>query len=153
MQFNWKEWNYGGKVIFGSACVALFSLFMDWVDITIMTQNGFVQQGYLLLICWIYPLYVLLKNKKINLVGGIVSSGISILFMIVYISSKTMSDTIMGQDVSMNVAASGAWVFLFASISLLIGVLRYSPEENLKDSFESSVDSINRECEQIQKNG
>jgi hypothetical protein len=151
MQFNWKNWNYGGKIIFCSVCVAFVALFMNWVDVTILTQNGFVQQGYLLLPCWIYPLYVLLKSKKINFVGGIVSSGVSILFMIFYISSKTMSDTIMGHDVSMNVAATGAWVFLFASIMLLIGVLKYSPEENLKDSFESSVKSIKENVDRFRK--
>lgn len=31
-RFAWAEWNLGGKVIFVSACVALVSMLMKWVD-------------------------------------------------------------------------------------------------------------------------
>lgn len=65
MEFDWKNWSLGGRIIICSACAALISLFMKWVDVGGMfSQNGFLQQGYLFLPFWAYPLFVLFKKKR-----------------------------------------------------------------------------------------
>ncbi len=70
MNIKFKEWNFGGKLIFISTILAIISLFMNWVDAGILRVSGFQQQGYLLLIFYIYPVYKLLKGTKLNKVLG-----------------------------------------------------------------------------------
>ena len=151
MEFNWKNWNLGGKIIFCSACVAFISLLMKWVDLGVFSQNGFAQQGYFLLPCWIYPLFVLLKGKKMNVFGGIIPSVIAIIIMIAFISSKGINEEIFGDVVNVNVAAAGAWLFLFSTIALLIGVLKYVPIDELKASFTHSVNTIKGNVDKLKK--
>jgi len=151
MAFNWKDWNLGGKIIFCSACVAIVSLLMKWVDLGVFSQNGFAQQGYFLLVCWIYPLFVLLKDKKMNVFGGMISSVIAIVVMIVYISSKGINEEIFGEVIDVNVAAAGAWLFLFASVALLIGVVKFVPVVELKASFTHSVNAIKGNVDRLRK--
>ena len=151
MGFNWKDWNLGGRIIFCSGCVAIISLLMKWVDLGVFSQNGFAQQGYFLLPCWIYPLFVLLKGKKMNVFGGIIPSVIAIIIMIAFISSKGINEEIFGDVVNVNVAAAGAWLFLFASVALLIGVLKYVPIDELKASFTHSVNTIRGNVDKFKK--
>ena len=151
MEYNWKDWNLGGKIIFCSACVAIIALLMKWVDLGVFSQNGFAQQGYLLLPCWIYPLLVLFKDKKMNVFAGIIPSVIAIIIMITFISSKGINDEIFGDVVNVNVAAAGAWLFLFASVTLLIGVVKYIPVGELKASFTHSVNAIKGNVDRLRK--
>mgnify|MGYP007000269980 CR=1 len=60
MEFNWKNWSTGQRLIFASSVVAVLSLLLPWADMGLLSVNGFAQQGYLLLIFFIYPLYKLL---------------------------------------------------------------------------------------------
>ena len=119
----WKNWNSGGRIIFASACTALISMFMTWVDIGIAQKNGFDQQAFLLLVFWIYPVFRLLKNKMINGVFGLLSSIASVILIIGYINSK--SGELINRTV--NFSGTGAWVFLFASIALGVGIVKYVP--------------------------
>ncbi len=119
----WKNWNSGGRIIFASACTALISMFMTWVDIGIAQKNGFDQQAFLLLVFWIYPVFRLLKNKRINGVSGLLSSIASVILTIGYIDSK--SGELINRTV--NFSGTGVWVFLFASIALGVGIVKYVP--------------------------
>lgn len=71
------------------------------------------------LIAFIYPVYCVLKNTYINKVGGLVCGIVALIASIAYISSK--SDEIFGTAI--NVAGSGAYLFLISTIGLIIGVV------------------------------
>lgn len=92
--------------------LATISLFMPWVDIGILSVNGFQQQGWLVLIPLLYPATSYFtgrgKNKIINLVLGILCT----LFMFGFINSK---DTALG----INAATTGMYVMAFACITVV----------------------------------
>ena len=73
-RFAWSEWNFGGKVIFVSASIALVSMLMKWVDVGIASANGFSTGAFALLAFFAYPVWKLLKQKPIHLYGGIGSA-------------------------------------------------------------------------------
>jgi hypothetical protein len=123
MKLEWSKWNVGGKIIFVASCVAVVSMFMNWVDLGITARIGISQAAFLLLGFWIYPVYMLLNNRSIKLRWGLPSATLSIAGVIAYIASKSM--TIAGQ--SGNFSAIGAWMFLIASVALIIGVALSRP--------------------------
>ena len=45
MEFNWKNWSNGQKLIFVSSTVAVVSLLLPWADMGLISVNGFAQQG------------------------------------------------------------------------------------------------------------
>ena len=123
MKFDWKNWSLGGKVIFVAACVATASMLMKWVDVGIASQSGLSQGAFLFLGLWVYPVLMLFKNKNIHRIWGLVCSICSVVFTLGYISSKSIE--MFGQTV--NAAATGAYLFLLASIALIVGVVKYTP--------------------------
>jgi len=152
MEFDWKNWSLGGRIIFCSACVALISLFMKWIDFGGMfSQNGFAQQGYLLLPFWVYPLFVLFKKKKMNVFGGIIPAIVAIIIMIAFMSSKKIDEELFGDRIDMNITGSGAWLFLFALIALIIGIIKYVPMDELKSALNTSVSTIKENVDKFKK--
>ena len=127
----WEEWNLGGKIIFVSACISTISMFMTWVDVGLASQSGLSQGAFLMLGLYVYPMMMLFKNNNINKLYGRICSGGAVLFVIIYISSKTIS--MFGKSV--NVSSTGAYIFLLASIAFIIGVEKYSVggTENIDD--------------------
>ena len=134
MKFDWKNWNWGGKVIFVAACVSIVSMFMNWVDIGIASQSGLTQGAFLLLGLWVYPGLMLFKNRPIKRGWGLSCSILSVVFTIIYINSKSIA--LFGKTV--NAAGSGAWLFLLASIALIVGVVRYGSMKSI-DKAEQTV--------------
>jgi len=125
MKFDWANWNIGGKIIFATACASVLSMFMKWVDVGIISQTGLAQGAYMLILLYIYPVLMLFKNKPINKFWGYILSLAAVLLTISYIHSKSVD--FFGS--MFNVAASGAYLFLIASIGLLVGVSKYTPRE------------------------
>lgn len=123
MKFDWKNWNLGGKTIFAAACAATVSMFMNWVDVGFVSQSGLSQGTFLLLGLWVYPVINLFKNKNIHLIWGLVCSICSVVFTLIYISSKSVEVF----DNTVNASASGAYLFLFASVAFIVGVVKYKP--------------------------
>jgi hypothetical protein len=123
MKFDWKNWNLGAKIIFVAACIATASMLMKWVDVGIASQSGLSQGAFLFLGLWIYPVIMLFKNKSIHRIGGLVCSVCSVVFTIGYISSKSIE--MFGETI--NAAATGAYLFLLASIALIVGIVKYTP--------------------------
>ena len=123
MKIEWSKWNVGGKIIFIAGSMAVISMFMNWVDFGITARIGISQGAFLILVFWIYPIYMLLNNRIIELRWGLPSAILSILAVIIYIASKSKS--LAGY--SDNFSAIGAWLFLIASIALTIGVAKYLP--------------------------
>lgn len=116
---NFKQLSLGKKIILITTVIALISLFLPWVELGILSASSFQQGGYLFLIAFIYPVYCVLKNTYINKVGGLVCGIVALIASIAYISSK--SDEIFGTAI--NVAGSGAYLFLISTIGLIIGVV------------------------------
>tara|TARA_B110000014_G_C20124200_1_gene597479 strand:+ start:69 stop:464 length:396 start_codon:yes stop_codon:yes gene_type:complete len=119
---KWQVWSMGNKIIFSSACVAAVSMLLTWVDIGFASQNGLSQGTFLLLGFYIYPVMRLLKNEDMNKLWGRVCSIGSVITAIIYISSKTIE--VFGSTV--NAASTGAYLFLFASIALIVGIEKYT---------------------------
>ena len=120
-KLDWKNWNDGGKAIFVAGCVAIVSMLMPWVDVGLAQQTGLQQGAYIFLSFWIYPILMLLKNGPINLIGGITCSIVSTICALGYLQSKSIQ--ILGK--SINAAAIGAYLFFFASMVLIAGVVKY----------------------------
>ena len=118
MEFNWKNWSVGQKLIFVSSAVAVASLLLPWADMGLISVNGFAQQGYLLLVFFIYPLYQILKSNPIKPVYGFVSSGLAVICSISFALSKTVEVF----DTSVNLSGSGLVLFIICSITLVVGV-------------------------------
>lgn len=116
---NFKQLSLGKKIILITTVIAIISLFLPWVELGILSASGFQQGGYLFLIAFIYPIYCVFKNTYINKVGGLVCGIVALIASIAYISSK--SDEIFGTAI--NVAGSGAYLFLISTIGLIIGVV------------------------------
>lgn len=121
MKINFKEWNFGGKLIFISTILAIFSLFMNWVDAGIIRVSGFQQQGYLFLLLYIYPVYKLLKGSKMNKLIGLICSILAAVGSIAFLTSKSVD--LFGSTV--NAAGAGLYLFIIASVLLIIGVAQY----------------------------
>ncbi|MDP4181002.1 MAG: hypothetical protein Q8942_07920 [Bacillota bacterium] len=122
-----KEWSIGGDIIVASSVLALLSMFMKWVDISLLAQNGFQQKTLFYLIFFVYPLYIALKNSKINRTIAYISSGLAIFFGVGYITSK--SSHFFG-----NVSSTGAYLYSIAAFTLLVGVYNYkSRKVNIRD--------------------
>lgn len=121
MRFNFGAWDIGGKSIFIAACLAIISLFFTWVDIGFYAENGFEQQAFIFLACFIYPIIRLLQDKSINRIGGYICAIAGIVCGIAYISSK--SAEMFG--VQIQAAGTGPYVFIVASVILGFGVFRY----------------------------
>jgi hypothetical protein len=123
IRINWGQWSGGGKVIFASTCAAVLTMFMKWVDLGIVSANGFSQMTWLLLGLYAYPVSMLLKNKPIHRYAGIGCAAGAALLAMAYIASK--QGVIFGREV--NAAGSGPVVFIAASIALIVGVVKYQP--------------------------
>ncbi len=135
MKFDWQNWNVGGKVIFVAACVATASMLMKWVDVGIASQSGLSQGVFLLLGLWVYPVLMLFKNKAIHRAWGLVCSIASVVFTLGYISSKSIE--LFGETV--NAAATGAYLFLLASIALIVAIIKYKPVIHAEDNAEQGA--------------
>ena len=118
MEFNWKNWSTGQRLIFASSAVAVLSLLLPWADMGLISVNGFAQQGYLLLIFFIYPFYKLLKSTAIKPLYGFISSGLAVISSISFALSKTVEVF----DTTVNLSGSGLVLFIICSIALFVGV-------------------------------
>lgn len=113
-----KNLSLSGKLVLGASVLAIISLFLPWVDLGFISASGFQQDGYLLLVFFIYPLYCALKDRKINKIGGFISSGLAVIVTIFFINSK--SDSLFGETI--NAAGTGLYAFLISTIILTVAV-------------------------------
>ncbi len=104
------------KLYLLAGVAAVISLFLPWVDLGILSANGFQQQGYLFLVLMIYPIYTVIAEKSrykmVSLGCGIVNT----VFVFIFINSK--SADFFGETI--NAAGIGLYVMLIASILMTI---------------------------------
>jgi len=117
MNFDFKNMSLGEKLVLISACIAILSLFMPWASLFGLSQNGFQQQGYILLIAFLYPVITILTGKQINYITGIISGVVGVIFMFIYMNSKHAD--LLGT--SINATGTGAYIGLVATVILIVG--------------------------------
>lgn len=122
MKETFENWNNGGKLIFIGSVLAVLSLFMKWVDAGIISASGFQQQGYLLLVLFVYPLVKLFNGQAMNKVLGLISGGLAIIAGIAFMFSKTVE--VFGETI--NMASTGLYVYIIAAIILTVGIVMYN---------------------------
>jgi len=94
MKVDWKDWDIGGYLIFGSGCAATLSMFMKWIDALGFTSQTGIKQGTLFFLCfWIYPVAMAFKKQPINLTWGLVSSVPAFLFILFIFHQNLFSFT------------------------------------------------------------
>lgn len=119
--WDWANWNIGEKIIVVCACVAVVSMLMKWVDVGFASANGFSQGTFLLLGVYVYPLLKIHKKAPIEMKWGYACGGVGIVLTLLYISSRSAS--FFGREV--NLAGTGAYIFLLSCIGLCVGVFQY----------------------------
>lgn len=129
-----KKWGKGGLFIVIAATLYIISLFMPWVNVVLFSQNGFQQEGYLVFILFIYPLYMVLANKSMNLLVGLALAIFTVLFLVYYATSP--SAEYMGATIG--VAGAGLYVAILAGILFLAGIIIKSREERSQSKEKSS---------------
>lgn len=125
-RFNFNHLGLGEKIILGSALAAIFSLFMPWIAMGIISSNGWNQQGYLFLVLFAYPVIGVFNVKGLNRIGGIICGAVALLITVWYIADKHYE--IMG--VSGNASASGLYLFAASTIGLIVGAVKYRQQHD-----------------------
>ncbi|OSA92135.1 UNVERIFIED_ORG: hypothetical protein B2H95_05685 [Clostridium botulinum] len=117
---NFSNLLSGKKLILIGAIVSVVSLFLPWVNAGILSVNGFQQEGYLMLLVFIYPIIKVLKNKTVNMKGGLASLILGLIFMLSFI--KTKDTEFFGASV--NLSAFGMYVMIVGLIISIVGVIK-----------------------------
>jgi len=131
VRLDWTGWDVGGKMIFASSALALFSFFLPWIDIGFTSRNGFSQGSFLLGAFYIYPLYKLLVGSQISKGIGTSCALASLILTVLYILSKTVEIF----DETVNASSAGVDVFIVATIILAVGIWIYkAPDAVAVDS-------------------
>ena len=90
MNFDWKSFRMNEQIILGSFAIAVLSMFLPWVNLEIMTLNGFQQQGYIFLVALIYPVIFILRGAKYNSLIALILAVITVILTIWFISTKSL---------------------------------------------------------------
>jgi hypothetical protein len=126
LRFDLKHLALGERIILGSTLAALFSLFLPWVAMGIISSSGWNQQGYLFCLLFVYPVIGVFNVKGLNRVAGIICGVLALIISIWYIADKHYE--IMG--VTGNASASGLYLFTASTIGLIVGAVKYKQEHH-----------------------
>lgn len=116
---NLSRFSIGEKLILLGGIIALISLFLPWVDVSFYSENGFQQQGFLVLVVYIYPVLKILTAKAQNKVSNIICMVVGLAFMLYFVSSKSIS--VFGSSYS--AASIGMYVMIVGLIVSLVGAI------------------------------
>ena len=120
----------GAKTILIASIAAFLSHAFNWVSLGMLSASGFSQTGCLFMLFFAYPLYCALTDKKIHLIGGLISAAIAVMAGMWYIGLK--KGEIFGS--SYNAAGGGVYLFIFCSLALAFGVYKLSSEQKQSDA-------------------
>ncbi len=115
------------KIILASGGIALFSLFLPWAQHDLgganeINRNGLEQQGYILLVLFVYPVLKALKSKTFNKKIALTSSIASVIFSVLFTFSQSVDYIFL--NTSVNVSAYGLHLYVFASCLLTYGIYK-----------------------------
>lgn len=125
MTFSWSNTNIGAKAILIASLIAIISIFLPWIDMTITTSSGWKQFAFILLAFYVYPVLQVIRNKPISLVWGSASSILAAFASVAFMEWKTISF----EGVDLYLAGQGTYLFFVASVILFAGVLKYKSSE------------------------
>lgn len=125
--WQWSKWELGARIIFISSVCAVVSMFMPWVDVGIASRNGFQQVSVFFLGFFVYPFWMLMANKPINKLAGLIVSLSAVATALAYFLSNWVDnfdrfDRFTG---SSNFTGVGCFFFMASSIALCIGIGHY----------------------------
>lgn len=115
---NFKKWDMGSKMIVIATCAAIISFFFKWVDAGYVSQNGFSQGAVFFILLFLYPLWIVLREKRMNKVVGNLMAIVAIILTMIYVMSKTVN--VLGS--TFNAASSGPYLFMAACGLLILGI-------------------------------
>lgn len=104
------------KIYLGLCGVAFISLFMKWVDIGIASQNGFQQQGWIILIPLVYITVTKITGRMYNKWVNLALSMIIALLTIVFMFDKMVA---IGDEV-VNLASTGIYLMVICCLGFVI---------------------------------
>lgn len=116
---NIENLNTGEKTILIGCIVSILSLFMTWVDVKIVSENGFQQEGYLFVLFWLYPCIQAIKQRNAKKNLSVILVAISIICMFAFINDKSVN--LFGTSIS--AAGTGMYVMMLSLIVILIGCI------------------------------
>lgn len=124
---QWARWEIGARVIFIASICATISMLMPWVDVGIVSRNGFQQISVFFLAFYVYPFWMLLANKPINKLAGLIVSLSAVAAALAYFLSNWVDnfdrfDRFTG---SSNFTGVGCFFFIASSIALCVGIGHY----------------------------
>lgn len=121
-KFDWANWSVSEKTIIVSACAALISLFMPWVDLGIASRNGFsMLWGLPMMGAFAYPVHKVLSEGLINQKIAYSLAGASSVFCVIWMFNNQME--IFGKSV--NVSGSGLFLFFVCLLALTWGLWKH----------------------------
>lgn len=124
---DWKNWCVGRKIIFVATVLAVLTMFMTWFNFVFVTISGFQTDAKWLLILFVYPIVILIKNKKYYKIVGIISGIVS--FLVVYSSVSATFKRELGTGINSNFMGIGFYLFLLASLLLTVGSIMRKKDE------------------------
>lgn len=111
--------------VYGSAALAVISLFLPWIDAGMLgNKNGFQTNFFLLIICWVPAIYTVVTKKlvgaeiqkEIKLILNTAGGVIALVGVIWFIFFKAVIRTGFGTGYF---AGAGAYLFLLTAVALI----------------------------------
>lgn len=112
----------GRRMILFSAAIAAGSLTMNWASFLFLSRTGLELGLVALVLLWVYPVVVATARWRMSRRVGQWCASLSILAAAVALF-KAKHVSVLG--LSLDVAGVGGYLYLAASIALLLGVHRY----------------------------
>lgn len=119
------------KLMISGMILSVLSLFFKWSELLYISANGFKQQGYILLLIFIYPFIKILRKEFVYKIIGYICGGVGLFFstLFIYVSSIDF----LGSTI--HTARIGPYIFIISCVLFLIGV-RIQEEPKIKNENE-----------------
>ncbi len=136
LEFNFSEWNIGGKLIFIATVIAIVSLLFTWIDSSDQSEIGFLQGGSIFLAAYIYPFFILAQDKRMNKIIAGISAGLAVVLPLIFLNY--MSGRI--RESMMDIMGIGLLIFIIGGILLLIGVTKYKRYDRYSSTEKEGIE-------------
>ena len=117
------KFDKGQLIVLISTAVAFISLFFPWVSAGFISVNAFQIQTFLIMLLYILPVYQIFKRRRFfldpshNFIVEVGSGALAAFLTLIFILTRTTF--IFGHSV--NLAGTGSYIFLLASLALTYG--------------------------------
>ena len=130
MNWDWENWNTSERLLVGSFVAIVASLILPWRDQILYSRMGLmVIEWWIAVALLAYSAIKILGGSEISKKIAIILAVISILFALVNIAAKIETieadGFLFSVDTMVDLNGVGAYLFLAASASNLVGALMY----------------------------